>query len=326
MHHSHSGFCTQCGDIKIVSDAEIGEEVCTHCGLVISEETLNMSPEWRVFTSDENALRARAGKTVSYALYDMGLSTGFRGKRDGRGNHLDVETMRKMNRLRRFDNHAKIYDTWRHNLSIAMVELDRIAYEIHIPVSVKEQAAIIYRKALNHDLIRGRSIDAFVAACLYASCRLHRIPRSLKSICDRSTREPKEISRSYRLLLRELKIRMPIDDPMKFISGIASKLKVKRATERYAVEILRRAKKIKGLSGKDPRGLAAAALYIACVERKEKRKQRVVAAAAETSEVTLRKRIRGLKSCVAFRVSEGDLPTENLHSYDVCKQFVSRGD
>lgn len=326
MHHSHSGYCTRCGDIKIISDAEIGEEVCTHCGLVISEETLNMSPEWRAFTNDENALRARAGKAVSYALHDMGLSTGFRGKRDGRGNHLDVETMRKMDRLRRYDNHTKTHDTWRHNLSIAMVELDRIAYEIHVPASVKEQAAIIYRKALNHDLIRGRSIDAFVAACLYASCRLHRIPRSLKSICDRSTREPKEISRSYRLLLRELKIRMPIDDPMKFISGIASKLKVRQATERYAVEILRRAKKRKGLSGKDPRGLAAAALYIACVERKEKRNQKVVAAAAETTEVTLRKRIRGLKSCVPIRVSKGDLPTEHLHSYDVCRQFVSRVD
>lgn len=296
MHHSDFRFCTQCGDIKIIFDAEIGEEVCAGCGFVMSEETLNTGPEWRAFTVNENASRARTGRGMSYALYDKGLSTGFSGKKDGRGNHLDIETVNKMNRLRRYDNHTKWSDTWRHNLNIAMDELDRIAYDIHVPIYLKEQAAIIYRKALNRDLIRGRSIDAFVAASLYAACRLNRIPRSLKGISERSTREPKEVSRSYRLLVRELKIKMPIDDPIKFVSGIASKLNVGQATELYAIEILRRAKEMQGLSGKDPRGMAAAALYMACLEKSEKRIQKAVAAAADTSEVTLRNRIRGLEN------------------------------
>jgi len=283
----------------------MGEEVCSQCGLVISEDIMNLGPEWRAFTRDENASRARAGKAVSYALYDMGLSTGFGGNSDGKGKRLDLETTNKMNRLRRYDNHNKLHDTWSRNLSIAMSELDRMADEIHIPIFVKEQAAIIYRKALRHDLIRGRSIDAFVAASLYAACRLSRIPRSLKSICERSTREYDEISRSYRLLLRELKIKMPIDDPMKFVAGIASKLKLRQVTERYAVEILRRVKEMQGLSGKDPRGVAAAALYMACVEKKEKRIQKVVAAAADITEVTLRNRLRGLETVTRYHKTIG---------------------
>jgi len=292
---SDSGICSRCRDIKIVVDAEIGEEICTRCGLVLTEETVDTGPEWRAFTNDEKDSRARAGSAVSYSLYDMGLSTRFSGNRDYNGNRLDIETVNKINRLRRYDNRSKLADTWRHNLSIAMIELDRIAYEIHIPSSVREQAAIIYRKALNQDLIRGRSIEAFVAASIHAACRLNKLPRSLRSICKISTREPKEISRSYRLLVRRLKIRMPIDDPIKFVPGIASKLNLRQETERHAIKILKRAKEMKGLSGKDPRGVAAAALYLACLEKNEKRIQKTVAAAADTSEVTLRNRIRGLE-------------------------------
>ena len=291
-----SRSCTHCGGTAILFDTETGEEVCGSCGLVLSEGTFNTGPEWRAFTSAENASRARTGKALSYTLFDMGLSTGFGGYRDGRGNRLDLETARKMERLRRQDSRSKLDETWGRNLSIAMVELERMVDEIHVPPSVKEQAAVIYRKALRQDLIRGRSIEAFVAASVHAACRLNRIPRSLKSIAGVSTRKLGEVARTYRLLVQELGIKMPIDDPMKYVSGISSRLNVRRDTERYAVELLRRAKERQGLSGKDPRGVAAAALYMACVIKREKRIQKEVAAAANTTEVTLRNRMRGLKT------------------------------
>jgi transcription initiation factor TFIIB len=86
---------------------------------------------------------------------------------------------------------------------------------------------------------------------------------------------------------------------MKFVSGIASKLKIRRDTERYAVDLLKRARERQGLSGKDPRGIAAAALYMACVENDDKRIQKDVAAAAGTTEVTLRNRLRGLETVLS---------------------------
>ena len=70
-----------------------------------------------------------------------------------------------------------------------------------------------------------------LAASVYAACRRNNVPRPLKEISKASTREHSEVSRSYRLLHRELKLKMPIDDPMKFVSGIASKLEVRPATE-----------------------------------------------------------------------------------------------
>jgi len=257
---------------------------------------MDTGPEWRAFTSKERATRARTGMGMSYTLYDKGLSTGFSGNRDARGNRLDTETRNKMSKLKKYDTRSKMDDAWGRNLSVAMAELDRLSAILHIPQAMKEHAAIIYRKALKKDLIRGRSIDAFVAASLYAACRLHKIPRPLKTISGASTREHSEVSRTYRLILRELDLKMPIDDPMKFVSGISSKLKLRHEVERHAVEILRLAKERQELSGKDPRGVAAAALYMASVEKEDKRTQKDIAAAAGTTEVTLRNRLKGLES------------------------------
>jgi len=91
-----------------------------------------------------------------------------------------------------------------------MNEITRLSDELQIPTSVEWNAALIYRKAIDEGLIRGRSIKSIVAAALYAACRLTRTPRSFKEIAEASTRSRKEISRCYRLLQRELDIKIPI--------------------------------------------------------------------------------------------------------------------
>jgi len=125
--------------------------------------------------------------------------------------------------------------------------------------------------------------------------------------------------------LRELELRMPIDDPMKFVPGIASKLNVRQDTELHAINILRKAKQRQGLSGKDPRGLAAAALYMACIENEDKRIQKEVAAAAGTTEVTLRNRLKGLKATLDDSVQFDDHHTTDGTGLDDGSRAVSTG-
>lgn len=306
--------CSSCGGTKIISDRNSGERVCAKCGLVLTDILVDHGPEYRVFNIAEGEDRRRTGTGYSYAIYDKGLSTIIKGDRDARGNKLDNETLRRIQRLKRQDNRSKVNETHARNLSIAMAELDRMASELYLPKNVKEGAALIYRRCLKEDLIRGRSIDAFVAASIYATCRLEKVPRPLKRVSMVSTREHSEVAMTYRLMVRELKLKPPVDEPFKFIPSIASKLKVKQGTERLAVEILRKGYEMKALMGKDPRGLAAAALYMACQENDDKRVQRVIAEAAGTTEVTLRNRYKGLREAIE------ELPTPN--SVESVTQFI----
>ena len=289
--------CPHCGGSKIVNDRQSGERVCASCGLVVTDIIVDLGPEYRVFNLQEND-RRRTGTGYSYSIYDKGLSTVIKGDKDASGKRLDFETQRRMRRLQRQDNRSKVNETHARILSIAMAELDRLTSDLHLPRSVKENAALIYRKALLKDLIRGRSIDAFVAASIYAACRVMGIPRPLKEVSKASKRLHSEVAMTYRLLHRELKLRPPVDGPYKFVPSIAGHLKVTQLTEQTAIRILRKADEMRELTGKDPRGLAAAALYMACQETGEKRVQRVIAKAAGTTEVTLRNRYRGLKNAL----------------------------
>ena len=308
MENEETHACPKCGGTQIIRDADAGEEVCSQCGLVISN-MVDSGAEWRAFEFSEMG-RSRAGQALTPSLWDQGMSTSFNCLRDGTGRPLKLEAIDKMYRLKKYDNRSKVNDTQSRNLSIAMAELSRLSTTIHLPENAKNNAALLYRKALNKDLIRGRSIDSFVAACVYATCRMHGIPRPLKTIASESRRDVGDVARTYRLLLTELGLKMPVNESEKFVPGIASKLALKRATEQQAVEILREAKARQELSGKDPRGLAAAALYLSCLRNQDKRTQKDVAEAAGTTEVTLRNRVKGLESSLSPRhVVVEEVPT-----------------
>ena len=87
-----------------------------------------------------------------------------------------------MLRLRKWQIRTRVHSSADRNLAQAMSELDRLADVLHIPASIKERAALVYRKALSNSLVRGRTIAAVAAASLYAACRISETPRTLKDV------------------------------------------------------------------------------------------------------------------------------------------------
>ncbi len=268
-----------------------------------NENLIDRRPEWSAFTKEENEGRRRTGLPISYSIQDKNLSTVIdRINRDAHGKKLPTSTRLKMFRLKKLQHRTKVYSSIDRNLSQAMIELDRLTDKLNIPNQIKERAAIIYRKILDLDLVRGRSIMAIVSATLYIACRAAEIPRTLKEVASASGLKKKDIGRCYRLLLKELDFKMPIDDPTKEISKIASKAKISASFERDALKIILEAKKRGIIAGKEPVGLAAAALYITCQSNKKNITQRELATAANVTEVTVRNRYKSLKNALKLSI------------------------
>jgi transcription initiation factor TFIIB len=286
--------CTNChGDI-FIKDIDNGEIVCKDCGMVIQGTEVRLDMEWNAYTLDEVKNKSRIGGGLRYNVYDRGLSTKFGTGKDYQGKPLDINTTSKMTRLKRYDNQSKLYDSKKRNLNVALSELERVATTLHITSFLKEKAAYIYRKALEEDMIRGRSIDDFVAASIYAACRLENVPRSLKSIANVSQREYKQIGKAYRMIVKKLDLKPPIDKPMKYLPSMVSSLNLDRRVEHEALNVIRRAEERGRIAGKNPKAIAAAALYLACMETGVEKKYNAICNVAKTSEVTLRKRVRDL--------------------------------
>jgi len=288
--------CPECGSANLVHDYDTGETVCGDCGLVLHDQMMDKGPEWRAFTQEEKESRSRVGITTSYSVHDKGLSTAIgRVDRDAFGRKLPLQTRLQMWRLRKWQIRSRVHSSVDRNLAQAMAELDRLSDKSYIPPSVKEKAAVIYRKALDKGLVRGRSIAAIAAASLYAACRDTSTPRTLREIAEASLVDKKDVARCYRLLLRELGVQMPIADPLTYISKIAERTGISGRTQGLAIQILSDAKRRRAAAGKDPMGLAAAALYLACLQNNEKKTQKDIAEAAGVTEVTVRNRYKSLK-------------------------------
>jgi len=88
---------------------------------------------------------------------------------------------------------------------------------------------------------------------------------------------------------------VPIADPLMYVSKIAERTGISGKTQGIAIQILREAKRKRAAAGKDPMGLAAAALYVACLQNNEKKTQKDIAEAAGVTEVTVRNRYKTLK-------------------------------
>jgi transcription initiation factor TFIIB len=90
------------------------------------------------------------------------------------------------------------------------------------------------------------------------------------------------------------------------VPEIASKVGLGQQTQNEAIALLTYAKKQFAVTGKAPKGMAAAALYIASIMTKQKITQRDIAKASGVTEVTVRNRYKQLKHDLNISVNPRD--------------------
>ena len=287
--------CPECGSRQLVQDYERAELVCQSCGLVIDDDIINRGPEWRAFDPDQWMKRSRVGAPMTLTIHDKGLSTMIDWRnRDSYGKAISYKNRAQLYRLRKWQRRIRVSNTTERNLAFALSELDRMASALGLPRNLRETAAMVYRDAVDKNLIRGRSVEGVAATALYAACRQCSVPRTLDEIAEVSRVSRKEIGRTYRFVSRELGLKLlptsPIDYVPRFCSGLTLNCEVQSRT----IKILRLAGERELTSGKGPTGVAAAAIYISSILGGERRTQREVAEVADVTEVTIRNRYKEL--------------------------------
>ncbi len=269
--------CPECNSKNIVTDSKRAELYCADCGVVIAENIVDLGPEWRSYDEEQAAKRIRTGPPMSYRIHDKGLGTPMPG--------LPARTKR----LRGIS-----IDSGDKTLSLALVEIDRMACALKLPNNIKEETSVLYRKAMRHNLIKGRSIEELVSAMLYITCRQYEVPRTLKEIAEVSRSPLKKIRRAYIFLLRKLEIKLAPANPARYIPRFCSKLGLSEEIREKATEILKDDKGTGVAKGWGPIGTAAAAIYIAAVLSGEKITEKKIAKVVGTTEITIRDRYKEL--------------------------------
>jgi len=296
--------CSECGSSSLLRDYDTGELVCQSCGYVISSTLIDQGPEWRAFDQEQMDKLPRVGAPVTWTIHDKGLSTTIGWQdRGASGRMLSPEERAKFYRLRKWHRRSKVSDSTQRSLAHALSEMNKIAYKLSLPRNVTETASMIYRRALQKRLVRGRPIQNVAVASIYMACRQCNVIRTLEEVALAATITKKEAARDYRFLLRELNPEVPQVNPQGYISKIVNKLSLTGETEMLAFSILSTASKLRLTSGRGPPGIAAACVYISSQIMNEHRTQGEIAKEAQVTEVTIRNRYKELARRLSFTVN-----------------------
>ena len=281
--------CPECNSINLTHDEDKGEVICNDCGLLIEEKMVDTGIDLSG-KFDKSEKKGRGGAPMSMQKFDKGLTTNVGEISDIY--RLDTKQTRKFLRLKKWQE--RVSTSIERNLRLAMAELRRVASFLSLPNVVKDEAARVYNFVLQRGLVRGRSMESVIAACIYAACRSYNIPRTLDEIAHASDIERKEIGRTYRFTIRRMTIKVAPSSPNDYISRFSSILHLSPKTQNHALKILKKASDEELTSGRGPAGIAAASLYVAALLNDEKKTQREVADVAGITEVTIRNRYKEL--------------------------------
>ncbi|WP_457558731.1 transcription initiation factor IIB [Candidatus Harpocratesius sp.] len=282
--------CCGLPEIFITDD---GFRVCRNCGMVFGTEYV--STERRAYTADE--VRARRRTEPRWRSYGPRTVIGLTST-DSKGRQLASRRAQLFNRLSKIQ--GSLINSIERNFWESRPKLASLCQKLQIPDFIQESAWKIYSEVAKQKLTMGRSIESFVTASLYAAIRIHDFPRLLEEIVEIAMIPLRSVHRSLGLIVRKVLPKMNLHyhpiSPNPLIYRFGAELELSIATQKFAFDLLKSASK-RGLRkmGKDPKGIAAAVLYLAAKHRGERKTQTQIANVARITEVTLRTRAKQIR-------------------------------
>lgn len=286
--------CPECSGT--VRRGQHSETTCQSCGLVVTDRAIDRGPRPRSGTEPGESSE-RTGAPLTSTVANRRLSTWMGScRRDGKGNLIDSRRRTRLRRQRKRQRRAAV-DANRDTLAPGLKEIDRLRSELDLGKQVGETASVVYRRALEENLLRGWAYESIAAAAVYVAARNAGAVRTMSEVVGWSCRPERAIARAVRHLQRELGLAVDPPEVADYLPAIADDLALSQRVCRLAGSLLDAAIEANLHSGRDPSALAASALYTVTlvIEETPDLCQTEVSDAADVSPLTVRTHFRKLR-------------------------------
>ncbi len=181
---------------NVVEAFSSGDMVCASCGLVLGSRIVDTRSEWRTFSNDDSGGGdpSRVGEAANPLLNGPQLETSisFKDGLTGRAKELS-RTLNKTN-----------VDKTTRQLQSAYREIGSMCEAIDLPRTVVDAAKLVFKLALDNRVVRGKTQESVVAACIYIACKHAGVPRTFREVCALTQVPKKEIGKVYKILERQI--------------------------------------------------------------------------------------------------------------------------
>ena len=279
-----------CG--KIITDEYAGETICNKCGVVLQEKTLSYLPELEKndHSNEISSHMMTANTKYIGSSTTIGNAKEF-GVRDHTGKTIPKATRDMLNRMYNSGNIQRTSaKESQRNIANGMIKLDGLVHRLGLSENVCKDTIALYKNAHAARIVSGRSVIGVLSACLYYSCKRLGIPRDMQEICSAANIKRNVLFPCYREIVDSMgsywyfsekrledknndKRRRDNNDDhgnyiakqrhIRCIPKIISKLNLPQRICRQAAELVLMQDDF-SLAGKNPKVVAATAIYLTC--------------------------------------------------------------
>ena len=283
---STSQTCPRCTGRLVICENEL---VCSKCAVVTNQSMFDVAND---YDKKSDGTGGRVGPATNGKMIDTVIDpTGkdYAGKKIRGNSKILAKKIGIIDKRQKIDR-TKLTGTY---------EINRICDKMSLTSLVRQNATNFFIECKNRKLLTGRKTREFAAACVYVSYRKEGYPKNFNEFQE-ITNTTRSVLISYsNVIKRELEIVLKIMSPEQYLPMIIygimppPSLKVQKKAQNILAKYLEK-------QGKNPKILAAGALYFASVLSNESISEKEIAIAAKISEVSVRKRYQEMKKKIKF--------------------------
>ncbi|EIW76348.1 transcription initiation factor IIB [Coniophora puteana RWD-64-598 SS2] len=286
-------ICPDCRDPNphIVEEFGSGDLVCGNCGLVLGDRVVDTRSEWRTFANDEGDDPSRVGAASDPLLEGMEQLDTVISFRDG-GSGIARELQRAASRSQSSRSER--------NLLTAFRDIGGWCDQFSLPKTISDIAKQLYKRSDEEKLLRGKPLEAVIAACIFIACRQAHVPRTFREICNLTNVSKKTLGQCYKALEQAFNLTpgsgsggasihpSPSTGPENLLVRYCNHLDLPANVQSICGDIIVAARKHGIADGRSPVSIAGGAIYFTCHLLGKAKSARDISSVAGVSEGTIK--------------------------------------
>ncbi|KAI0770856.1 transcription initiation factor IIB [Irpex lacteus] len=262
-------ICPHCLDPNpnLIEEFSSGDLVCGTCGLVLGDRVIDTRSEWRTFANDEGDDPSRVGAASDPLMDGMEQLDTVISFRDG-GSGLSRELQRAASRSSAARSERNILQAFR--------DISSWCDQFSLPKTISDIAKQLFKRSDEEKLLRGKPMEAVIAACIFIACRQAKVPRTFREICNLTQVSKKLLGQCYKQLEQAFNLTPgasadrhshtpgSLTGPEDLLVRYCNHLDLPANVQPICSDIIVKARELGIADGRSPVSIAGGAIYFTC--------------------------------------------------------------
>ncbi|KAJ1405199.1 hypothetical protein B484DRAFT_310696, partial [Ochromonadaceae sp. CCMP2298] len=242
--------CVRCRSADLLLDKKSGDVICNECGVIVCGRIIDEGNEVRNYGNDDD--KPKVSRTSGFSESVGCLQTSFVTRCE--------ETKRSLERAQAFSTPVEEQHVMRN-----MGSVSEMCGRLELVPCIKSKAIDIFTRTMQERLVKSKSKEPIIVACIYLACRMEKYPRTLDELAACTGIPVRTINTMQQIIRENLRLQIGPLRPEQLVGRMISRLKYTWHVRQCAEEMCSSAACEHVLEGTPPQVTAAMTIVVAAL-------------------------------------------------------------